>query len=429
MKKMYRITAFVTAALLLIGTMSACSSSSPKTQSETTSGPVKLSIAWFGSQARNDVTIAALKAYTAANPNVTFDPTFVGSNPEFSQKLATQAAGKKIPDIIIMDLAWLKDYASKGQLLELTGVDTSKIEPSVLDTGKYDGKLYALATGTASTALVYNKAKLDQLGGIQNMPVDGWTWDNFDAFNKEVKAKIGSDYVSADLSSDYTSYVAYQESQGKGSPITVDGKINFDKQTWLDYEKMYSDYRKAGIVPTPDISTTNKDGDVTQDVLLSGKTLMKNAFSSTFSAYDAVKASTYALVTYPKGTMAGDYVKASAFWSVAANTKYPDEAKKVVDWLVNSKDSGKILGFTRGIAANSDVLTALTPSFGSTDRTSADLVKFITPTARPFTMTAEGWNNFYMTDYVNICQALMFGKQTPDQTYDAIIAKANEYVK
>ncbi|MDL2317875.1 ABC transporter substrate-binding protein [Eubacteriales bacterium OttesenSCG-928-A19] len=419
MTKKIRILAVCVAVMLMLG-------AAPALAADT---PVNLRIAWFGATVRNEATLAALDAYTAEFPHITFDPEFVGSNPEFSDKLATQAAAQNIPDIIIMDLAWLKDYASRGQLLELTDVDTSKINAAIVADGTYNGKFYAMPNSVASTAFVYNNARVEDLG-LTTVPVNGWSWDDYYAFCEEAKAAVGEDtFVSADFSYSYTMYCAYQLSHGKGSPITVDGQINFDKDTWVEFQELFIDFRDRGIVPPPDISVTNKDGDVTLDPLLLGKVLIKNAFSSTFGSWDSVEADTYALVTMPRDVEASDYVKVSAFWSIAANTKYPAEAQHVVDWLVNSVSAGEALGFVRGSQVNSDVLAAITPDLSSTDQASAALVEFITPTAQPFTMMAEGWNSFYMTDYENICQEVMFGVSTPEQAYDAIINKAKEYVK
>jgi ABC-type glycerol-3-phosphate transport system substrate-binding protein len=393
-------------------------------------GAVNLRIGWFGTTARNEATLKALDAYTKAHPNVTFSPEIAGNNPEFAQKLVTQAPARNLPDILVMDMGWIKDYSSKGQLLALTDVGTSKIAKALLDDGSLNGKLYALPNATASTAFVYDKQRVAALG-LASMVKNGWTWDEFFAFAEAAKQKIGpSSYAVQDFSYMFTQYMAFQQARGHGSPITMDGKINFNKQDWMDFQNKYADFRARGVVPPADYSALNRDGDPTNDALLAGKVVLKSGFSSTFGTWDGVNPGRYALVTFPRGTQSGDYVKVASFWSASAFTKHPKETQAVIDWLVNSVEAGQILQFVRGTSTNSDVLAALAPSLSERDTESAALVDYIAAhNPQPFAMQAPGWDSFYLTDYEAIVQQFMFGKKNAEQVYNEVLAKAREYVK
>ena len=59
---------------------------------------VELRIAWWGSQNRHDRTIAAIELYEEENPNIDIVYEFNGWEDHWT-KLATQAAGGKLPDI------------------------------------------------------------------------------------------------------------------------------------------------------------------------------------------------------------------------------------------------------------------------------------------------------------------------------------------
>jgi multiple sugar transport system substrate-binding protein len=410
---------------VLILSIASCGAGKPNPNA-----PVKLRISWFGAKVRNEATIKAIDAYTAKHPNVTFDPEFTGSNPEYIDKLTTQSAAKNMPDIIIMDNAWLAEFAGRGQLADLsTGIDVSKIDPKVLNDGKYNGKLYAVPNSVASTAYVYNKAAVDSLG-VATKPANGWKWDDLYKFGAEAKAKLGaSKYAFTDVSNNYTMYEAYQLSQGKGDAIKVDGTVNIDRDTFLTFQKKYAEFRKSGIVPPAAITVTNKDGDVTLDLLLNGNVLVKNAFSSTFGSYDSQKADTYALVTMPRGVQASDYVKVAAFWSINALSKAIEPSKKVIDFLVNDMEAAKALTFNRGLQVNSDVLNQIGPFLTKTDKASQALVNVIMPDFQTYTMKVQGWSPFYQTDFPNITQQVMFDKKTAEAVYDELIAKAKEYVK
>jgi ABC-type glycerol-3-phosphate transport system substrate-binding protein len=403
---------------------------SGRSQSGDTNAPIKLRIAWFGTKARNDATLATLEAFTKLHPNITFEPEISSSNPEYADKMGTQAAARNLSDIIVQDMGWVADYSARGQLLELTNVDTSRISKALLDDGSYDGKLYALPNAVASTALVYDKQRVEELG-LSGMVKNGWTWDEFWAFCEAAKTKVGSNtYVTQDFSYSHTAYMGYQLSKGHGAPITLDGKINFNQQDWMDYQNKFIDFRRRGICPPPDVSVTNRDGDVTLDPLLTGIVLIKTAFSSTFGSWDGVSPGRYALVTYPRDVQSSDYVKVASFWSGAWNTKYAAQVQTVISWLVNDVEAGKIMGFARGGAVNDNVLAAMQAQLSERDKASAALVDFINANnPQLFMMHAQGWDRYYLNDYEAICQELIFDTVTPQQCYDKVIAKAREYVK
>lgn len=400
-----------------------------KTSGTEVKNPVKLRIAWFGAQYRHDATLKALDAYTKKYPNVTFDPEFVGTNPAYIEKISTQAAAKNLPDILTMDVLWMAEYAGRKQLADLTNsVDISNLDKNISNEGMFNGKLYALPNSTNAIGMVYNKDVMNKLG--ITLPKNNWTWDDFVKFGKDAQPKLGpKKYALMDLTTDYTIYTVYQYSQGKGDPITADGKINFDKDTWLKYVKMFADLRQAGVATPPEITVTDKDADVAQDMVLNGSSLIKRGFSSTLGAYDSVNKGAYDLVTMPKGVKSGGHVKVSGLWAVSANSKLTDESKNVVNWLVNDLEAGKNLGTVRGFPANKKVNESLLSSYSDADKLGEALVKAVSPDAAPYSIKAQGWSPFYQKDYLDVSQKVIFGKVTPEQGFEEILSKAKDYVK
>ena len=79
-----------------------------------------LTMAWWGNQVRNERTQQALDAYKEES-GITVSGQFYQWG-DYWSKMATSAAGKKMPDVIQMDMSYIQQYVDKGQLLDLTTI-------------------------------------------------------------------------------------------------------------------------------------------------------------------------------------------------------------------------------------------------------------------------------------------------------------------
>ncbi|BCL13788.1 extracellular solute-binding protein [Micromonospora sagamiensis] len=84
------------------------------------SGPVELSVFWWGSARRAQLTEQALRLYSDRNPQVTFRVTWQGLD-GYYERLATQAVGGNVPDLFQIDDTFLTEYARRDILLDLSG--------------------------------------------------------------------------------------------------------------------------------------------------------------------------------------------------------------------------------------------------------------------------------------------------------------------
>ncbi|CAM3804796.1 extracellular solute-binding protein [Cohnella lubricantis] len=400
---------------------SASSSASPAASS---SEPVKLTIAWWGSQERHDATQKALEQYTALHPNVTFETQFSGWDGYFD-KLAVQYSAGSAPDIIQMDAAYVNDYVGRGLLADIGSINTADVDPSLIASGKVNGTLYAMPLGVAALGMVYDKTVVDKLG--LTPPSFEWTWDDYFAFGEAAKAKLGKDkYVFEDQSADLVDYTAYQYSMGKGYIYNDQGKLAIDKDTWLQYMTKMSELRDKGILTPADLTATDKELDPQLDNVVNGNAIARHLFSNQVGAIDALKPDTYGYAALPKGTEAGGWLKPGMFWSVNAQSKHTEEAKAFIDWFINDVDAGKTLGLTRGTPVSSKVVEALTPNFSEADKTSIDFINKVAPDAQQFINDPQGWGNF-KNEYKTIVEEIQFGQTTPEQAYDKLMKKAAEF--
>ena len=100
-------------------------------------GSAQLRMAWWGNQTRTDLTGQVIDAYQQGTPGV----TVAGEPAEWASywdRLATQTAGSNAPDVIQMDLKYLRQYADRGALLDLgaAGVSTADFAEGTVDPGR-----------------------------------------------------------------------------------------------------------------------------------------------------------------------------------------------------------------------------------------------------------------------------------------------------
>src|ERR1043165_2872045 len=77
----------------------------------------RIRLIWWGNPERDKRTNAVIDLYQKANAGVTIDPETYAWN-DYWPKLATQAAGQNLPDVIQMDYRYIFEYARRGQLAD-----------------------------------------------------------------------------------------------------------------------------------------------------------------------------------------------------------------------------------------------------------------------------------------------------------------------
>ncbi len=408
-------------ASILMMSLVACSASTNSKSDNSSSSDdsnTKLRIVWWGSQERHDATLKAIELYEEKNPNVSFEVEFSGWD-GYWDKLATQAAAKNAPDIIQMDASYLQEYAGRNQLADLSGVNTSDIDPSLVESGKYKDKAYAVPLGNNAIGMVYNKSAFEKLG--VEPPENGWTWDDLFTLAKEIQPKLEDGvYALRDFTYDPGVYELYQLSKGKGHLSKEDGSFNIDKETWLEWQSIFKELRELGVVTPPDVTVSEQEYDPKQDLLLNNTVLIKQSFAAQFPSYDSVQPGSYALVTAPRSDEAGGYLKPSMFWSVSEHSKNKEEAQKFVDFFINDPEAAEILGVSRGIPVSNKILETLSPSFSESETAQLTLINETAPDAQPFNGGPKGWGDFANNGYRQVGEQLTFGQIEPEEAFEEI---------
>jgi len=352
-------------------------------------GGTNLALAWWGNPTRNKNTQAMIDAYMKANPDVKIS----GQPGEFNSywdKLATQTAGGQAPDIIQMDMNYISEYGTRGALLDLSKVDTSKFVEGTVDPGKINDKLVGINAGINTAVIlanpkVFEKAKID-------LPNDKtWTWDQMIEVGAEAASKAGVPFgVSALLNSD-TLFGAFVRQHGK-ELFTPDG-LGFEAaeaQAWYD---LLVKGVKAKAFGTPEQMTEEVAKPLDQSAIVVGTAAMQYQNSNQLLAVSNAAGQKIEMLRPPslagKATERRGWYKASMLWSASAKTKNPEAAIAWINWYADNPEAAGIDLAERGIPANAEVLAAVKSKFSPEQQVVAKFISDIktevgnTPIAPP----------------------------------------------
>jgi multiple sugar transport system substrate-binding protein len=353
-------------------------------------GGTNLALAWWGNPTRNKNTQAMIDAYMKANPDVKIS----GQPGEFNSywdKLATQTAGGQAPDIIQMDMNYIAEYGTRGALLDLSKVDTSKFVEGTVDSGKIDGKLVGVNAGINSALIfanpkVFEKAKMD-------MPDDKtWTWDQMIEVGAEVASKAGVPFGVAALLQSDALFGTFVRQHGK-ELFTPDG-LGFDvaeAQAWYDF---LLKGQKAKAFGTPEQVSEEQPKPLDQSAIVVGNAAMQYYNSNQLEAVTAAAGGELMkMLRGPslagKATERKTWYKASMLWSASAKTKNPEAAIAWINWFANTPDAANIDLAERGIPPNAEILAEVKPKLSPAQQAVAKYISDIktevatTPIAPP----------------------------------------------
>lgn len=178
---------------------------------------------------------------------------------QYYGKLLTSLLANEAPDVCIMHLAVLPDYASRGVLNAIDTVVpsgfTDKLLPNIVERAKYDGKLYAIPMDSHPLVLYYNKTALKDAG-----LVDGHgdvlvpkTWAELLDYSTQFTAKAGKAGMTAATDSLFGERVWSSLYSQLGGPFQnpATGKVEIDEEKAAKaYEMLYQFY-SAKLAPAP----------------------------------------------------------------------------------------------------------------------------------------------------------------------------------
>ncbi|GAB3387860.1 extracellular solute-binding protein [Micromonospora halotolerans] len=385
-------------------------------------GPVKLSVFWWGGDARAKLTEDALALYTKKHPEVTFEKTWQ-ANQGYFDKLATLTAGGNPPDLFQIDDNYLAEYAGRSTTLDLTSftdsgkLDVSKFPKSLLQYGVVDGKLAGVAAGENTQGLVYNKTLLQKHGLPE--PTTGMTWEQHIAWAEQVakKTKVPG---TQDPSADYKAFWVWLRQQGKD---LYDGKeLGFtadDVTKWFD---LWKGARDRGATPTPDVIHEGNATDITKQLVVTGKAATSWVWANQMPDLKKNTKDELGVVAYP-GDPSAQWARASMYWSVFKGSKHRDVAVDVINFLNNDPEAVALLGTDRGLPSNLDLRAKVSET--ATDPAMKQSIQVESELAQKFGESPQvpiKGHSKVKSELTKAAENAQYGRATPAQAAEQFMA-------
>jgi multiple sugar transport system substrate-binding protein len=329
---------------------------------EASSGNTYMRLTWWGNTVRDEQTLKVVELFKSKNPGVNIDTETTGWG-GYWDKVNTQAASGSAADLMQQDYVYIGQWASRNQLLDLTpyiqsGVlDVSQIPDSVLASGKIDGKLYGILTGTTAFGIVYDPAVL-QKAGIPAVDSKTWTLKDFETIALTIYETTGVKTLPFDPVDPINVFDNLIRQTG-ATLYSGDGKkLGFTdtavlKECW-DVQLRLLD--KGALVPA---SEAFVQGSMEEDPLSQGKSWVKYIWNTQIAAGRPLDLLFIPRIEQYKRP--GTFLKPSMFFSITTKAENPALAAKFLNFFINDLEANDIIRGERGVPASGTMRDYLTP--------------------------------------------------------------------
>ncbi|MCP2635968.1 ABC transporter substrate-binding protein [Microbacterium sp. HD4P20] len=321
---------------------------------------VTLDLAFWGNDVRAELYNEVIAAFNEEYPNITVNTSFLAF-PEFWEKRQTEAAGGNLPDVMQFDYSYLRQYAQNELLLDLDPylggiIETDPLPQNILEIGVVNDTTYGIATSTNAWGMFTNPVLLEQ-AGVEEFA--GGDWDEYGDWVAEVTEAAGGAFWGG---TDYTGRIQNFELQlrAEGSYLfSEDGEPGFDEERLTEYWESAAPLRDSGaFIPQQRLEETLPLSAF--DTAQTASELTWDNFGSGYLGNLGEGYTELGLIAPPVTEEGAKdlYLKPSMLHTISANTDHPEAAATLVNFLVNSPQSGEIFGTNRGLPASETALEA-----------------------------------------------------------------------
>ena len=386
---------------------------------------IELRVAWWGSQNRHDRTIKAIELFEEAYPNIDVIYEFSGWDDHWT-KMATQAAGGNLPDVMQQDYARLEEWVDRGLMMPLDDyvddgtLNFADVSEGELAGGRVDGVLYAVNLGTNSQAVLIDLDAFAEAG--IDVPAQDWSWEDLERISTELHDALGIWGMGPSLNGEQfwkSLYLGHGEwsYNNEGTALGYE-----DDQIFIDYLHMLLRMQDAGVIPTREEEVARWTGSgVEEKPVVTNEAAMDTLWSNQIVAVQTAAGEDRNFMMHhlprPVGGSPSNYVKPSQFFSITSQANHPKEAAMFIDFVTNSLEANDVLFAERGVPISSVVREHLKPQLDKAQLEMFDYMDRVVADSSPIRPPdpvghADITNNIYFPQVVD---PVLYGQLSPEE--------------
>lgn len=436
-----RRTARATGLLTMVLVAASCGGGSESdtgaATEDTPCGPdqeVALTFTWWGSDARHEYTQELIDRFEEANPNVTVQGSFTGWG-DYWDRLATSVAGGDTPDVMQQESRYVREYAERGALLDLSEyipgtIDDAQLDQNVLPSGQIDGATYAIPTGVNALAVVADPQAFAD-AGVPLPDDDSWTWEDFQEAATAVSAATPDGIWGVqDKGYNDANLEIFARQRGE-SLYTEDGQLGISPQTLADWWQISLDLVESGGEPSASVSVETNAAGLDQSLLATGRGAMQFNWTNELPSLTSSSGRDLQLLRFPgesTNEQAGIFFKPAMFWSAGADTECPEVAASFIDFLINDPAAAELILSDRGLPVNTELREQILADLPPADQQSADFLQEIElDLAEPPPLPPQGAGE--LADILSrYNEQVLFGQLPVDEAVEQFMAEAGSAI-
>lgn len=372
---------------------------------------IEITLSWWGNDARNEYTIAAVERFEEKFPNIKVKCSYSEWS-GYEARSKVQMMSNTEADVMQINVGWLPQYSPDGEgyydIEKLSEyVDLSNFSSEILEYGRRNGVLNAIPIAMNAETVYINKSVYEKYG--LDVPK---TWDDLFAAAK-VMSPDGVYPMSGANKSIWLYVITYVEQQTGKQFFNEKGEIAFEQDDMKKMIEFYSRLVNEKVIPkVEDYQRLNIDSGVYAGTVA----WVSDAINYNKAALEAGFEIVPAPYTTDSGHESGEgwYAKPATLYAISKNTEHPKEAAMLLNFMLNSPDWAELQGVEKGIPLSTSVREYLN-NIGQLSglQYEASLVMEKNEKISPMNSTIE--NITLIDEFIACCDLVLFDKATSEE--------------
>ncbi|MGR7923099.1 ABC transporter substrate-binding protein [Zobellella denitrificans] len=331
---------------------------------------VELRMSWWGGNDRHQSTLKAIELFQQHNPDIKVKAEYTGWDGHLS-RLTTQIAGNTEPDVMQTNWNWLPIFSKDGQGFYDLGqqaetLQLSNFSQTNLNMAYAAGKLNGVPVSMSSRVFYYNADSWQKAG--LDYPE---SWEELLAAGPVFKEKLGDKHFPLILEHQdaFALLRSYMIQKHNTDIVDADtGGFNYSDEQWQEFFGFYQQLVAQHVIPSSRYyASFGKANLFEMRPWITGEFGGLYMWDSTITKYsdNLQPPMKLELGNYPMldgATDAGLFYKPSLMFSIGRNSKHPEEAARLIDFLLNQPEGVEALGLSRGVPLSRSAHQALSQS-------------------------------------------------------------------